>query len=95
LETRRFGTLARLFEATEKELEECPGIGPTKVRRLIEAFREPFYRTGAGAALSSSQADAGPSEPAPRGADAAGAGAEGGAIGPLVEDDVESGSDRE
>ncbi len=28
-----------------EELSACPGIGPTKVRRLYETFHEPFRRT--------------------------------------------------
>lgn len=27
-----------------EELSACPGIGPTKVRRLYETFHEPFRR---------------------------------------------------
>lgn len=27
------------------ELSVCPGIGPTKVRRLYDTFHEPFRRT--------------------------------------------------
>ena len=28
-----------------EELSTCPGIGPTKVRRLFDTFHEPFRRT--------------------------------------------------
>eukprot|EP00967_Tisochrysis_lutea_P008128 scaffold9712_cov32-Tisochrysis_lutea.AAC.1 len=31
-----------MMNATENELSLCPGLGPTKVRRLIDAFNEPF-----------------------------------------------------
>ena len=32
------------------EMSMCPGIGPTKVRRLYETFHEPFRRTLRGVA---------------------------------------------
>jgi len=38
------GTLARVLRATRAELEGCPGIGPTKARRLYSAFHEPFRK---------------------------------------------------
>jgi Helix-hairpin-helix motif len=34
-----------LVQADIEELLACPGIGPTKVRRLYETFHEPFRRT--------------------------------------------------
>jgi Helix-hairpin-helix motif len=34
-----------LVQADMEELLACPGIGPTKVRRLYETFHEPFRRT--------------------------------------------------
>ena len=37
-----FGSIAHLSVATEQQLVLCPGIGPSKVRRLREAFTEPF-----------------------------------------------------
>lgn len=33
------------MQADMEELLACPGIGPTKVRRLYETFHEPFRRT--------------------------------------------------
>lgn len=33
------------MQASMEELSACPGIGPTKVRRLYETFHEPFRRT--------------------------------------------------
>lgn len=33
------------MQASMEELSACPGIGPTKVRRLHETFHEPFRRT--------------------------------------------------
>lgn len=32
------------LQASMEELAACPGIGPTKVRRLYETFHEPFRR---------------------------------------------------
>ena len=32
----RFGSMASIFQASETELKACPGIGPTKARRLFE-----------------------------------------------------------
>jgi len=60
-----FGSLARIMAATEQELTLCPGLGPTKVRRLREAFHEPFIpayarRAAAAAAASGSGSVAAP-----------------------------------
>ncbi|KAL6775946.1 RAD10 [Auxenochlorella protothecoides x Auxenochlorella symbiontica] len=41
----RFGSMAALFSASKEELALCPGLGPTKVKRLFEAFHEPFRNT--------------------------------------------------
>jgi len=38
-----FLTSCRL-QASSQEMSTCPGIGPTKVRRLHECFHEPFRR---------------------------------------------------
>ena len=38
------GTVADIFRSTTEQLSAIPGIGPTKVKRLIEAFSEPFRR---------------------------------------------------
>lgn len=38
-------TLAKIFQSEMKELSACPGLGPTKVQRLYETFKEPFRRT--------------------------------------------------
>eukprot|EP00252_Welwitschia_mirabilis_P008535 TRINITY_DN20440_c0_g1_i1.p1 TRINITY_DN20440_c0_g1~~TRINITY_DN20440_c0_g1_i1.p1 ORF type:complete len:408 (+),score=86.50 TRINITY_DN20440_c0_g1_i1:193-1416(+) len=40
-----FGTLAGIFGASMDELARCPGIGERKVKRLYDAFHEPFKRT--------------------------------------------------
>ena len=32
-------------QAGIEELSTCPGMGPTKVRRLFDTFHEPFRRT--------------------------------------------------
>lgn len=33
----RFGSLAAVMQAPAAELQACPGIGPTKAKRLFEA----------------------------------------------------------
>ena len=40
--TSRFSSLAELFQADMQDLTLVPGIGPTKVRRLHDAFNLPF-----------------------------------------------------
>jgi NAD-dependent DNA ligase len=40
----RFGSLAAIMAAPPEQLATCPGIGPTKVKRIQEAFRAPFRR---------------------------------------------------
>jgi NAD-dependent DNA ligase len=40
-----FGTLAALMTATTDQLAACPGLGPTKVRRIHDTFHAPFRRT--------------------------------------------------
>ncbi|KAF8322077.1 hypothetical protein DL93DRAFT_2105816 [Clavulina sp. PMI_390] len=40
-----FGSFSRIAHASPAELSNCPGIGPTKVRRLNEAFNQPFRKT--------------------------------------------------
>jgi len=40
-----FGSLAAIMTATSAQLAACPGIGPTKVKRLHDTFRAPFVRT--------------------------------------------------
>ena len=34
----RFGSVSAIFKATQAELQACPGIGPTKARRLFETW---------------------------------------------------------
>ncbi|KAJ3019297.1 Excision repair cross-complementation group 1 [Thoreauomyces humboldtii] len=44
-----FGSLQNIISASQEDLSQCPGFGEQKVRRLHEAFREPFLlskRTG-------------------------------------------------
>jgi DNA excision repair protein ERCC-1 len=41
----RFGSLASLMRASMEELSACPGVGPTKVARLHDAFHQPFRRS--------------------------------------------------
>ncbi|MCO5608240.1 hypothetical protein L7F22_062446 [Adiantum nelumboides] len=40
-----FGTLAGAMGASMEDLARCPGIGERKVKRLYDAFHEPFRRT--------------------------------------------------
>ncbi len=46
----RFGSVAAIFRAPASELRACPGVGPTKARRLAAALGEPFRRGGAAGA---------------------------------------------
>ncbi|KAL2644805.1 hypothetical protein R1flu_012392 [Riccia fluitans] len=39
-----FATLAGVFQASMDDLARCPGIGERKVKRLYDAFHEPFRR---------------------------------------------------
>jgi len=41
---RRFRSLADMATAPMEELSACPGLGPTKVARLYDAFHQPFRR---------------------------------------------------
>ena len=42
-----FGSLAAMFRASEQTLSTVPGLGPTKVKRLHNAFSTPFFRKAA------------------------------------------------
>lgn len=42
--TTRLGSLAEVLRAGEEQLQACPGVGPAKVRRLMEALHEPFRK---------------------------------------------------
>ncbi|GAB4816153.1 hypothetical protein N2152v2_003199 [Parachlorella kessleri] len=46
----RFGSVGAIFKASAEELQRCPGVGPTKAKRLRETFHEPFRKTIAAAA---------------------------------------------
>ncbi|KND01765.1 DNA repair protein rad10 [Spizellomyces punctatus DAOM BR117] len=37
-----FGSLQNIMSASQEELAQCPGFGEQKVRRLYEAFHQPF-----------------------------------------------------
>ncbi|CAE7189181.1 unnamed protein product [Rhizoctonia solani] len=39
-------SFSNIVHATTEDMQLCPGFGPTKVRRLREAFNKPFYSTG-------------------------------------------------
>ncbi|CAE6491280.1 unnamed protein product [Rhizoctonia solani] len=41
-----FGSFSNIVHATTEDMQLCPGFGPTKVRRLREAFNKPFYSSG-------------------------------------------------
>jgi len=41
-----FGSFTNIVHATTEDLQLCPGFGPTKVRRLREAFNKPFHSSG-------------------------------------------------
>ncbi|CAE6352789.1 unnamed protein product [Rhizoctonia solani] len=41
-----FGSFSNIVHATTEDMQLCPGFGPTKLRRLREAFNKPFYSTG-------------------------------------------------
>jgi DNA excision repair protein ERCC-1 len=49
-----FGTLKNIVNASSEELARCPGFGDQKVRRLLEAFNEPFRLAKEGSPKSSS-----------------------------------------
>ena len=54
-----FRTAAGIMNASFEELSACPGIGPTKVRRLYDTFHEPFRKTLSAAAPARQPAAAG------------------------------------
>ena len=39
-----FKTVTSIMKASMEELAACPGLGPTKVKRLHETFHEPFRK---------------------------------------------------
>ncbi|DBA91926.1 TPA: hypothetical protein ACH3X2_003828 [Trebouxia sp. C0005] len=39
-----FKTVTNIMQASMEELAACPGLGPTKVKRLHETFHEPFRK---------------------------------------------------
>ncbi|QDZ24613.1 DNA excision repair protein ERCC-1 [Chloropicon primus] len=43
--TAAFHTLKDILQLTEEDLSGCPGLGPTKVKRLYDAFHTDFYPT--------------------------------------------------
>ncbi|KAL8272994.1 hypothetical protein Esti_003047 [Eimeria stiedai] len=40
---KEFGCMRNIFLAQQEQLQQCPGIGPKKVRSLLAAFQEPFF----------------------------------------------------
>ncbi|KAL6765147.1 hypothetical protein V8C86DRAFT_1029283 [Haematococcus lacustris] len=41
------GSLAGIMSASQQQLSSCPGLGPAKVARLMEAFHQPFRKAPA------------------------------------------------
>ncbi|KAJ9527139.1 hypothetical protein QJQ45_025379 [Haematococcus lacustris] len=41
------GSLAGIMSASQQQLSSCPGLGPAKVARLMEAFHQPFRKASA------------------------------------------------
>jgi DNA excision repair protein ERCC-1 len=37
-----FGSFKKIVHASPDELSSCPGLGSQKVKRLLEAFDQPF-----------------------------------------------------
>lgn len=54
---KEFGSMKNLFQAQHQRLQQCPGIGPKKVRFLLAAFDEPFFADTVVEELSSSVSD--------------------------------------
>lgn len=40
---KEFGCMKNILLAQQQQLQQCPGIGPKKVRALLAAFQEPFF----------------------------------------------------
>ncbi|CDJ29719.1 DNA repair protein rad10 domain-containing protein, putative [Eimeria mitis] len=40
---KEFRCMRNIFKARQQQLQQCPGIGPKKVRVLLAAFEEPFF----------------------------------------------------
>ncbi|KAL8448582.1 hypothetical protein Emag_003897 [Eimeria magna] len=40
---KEFGCMKSILLAQQQQLQQCPGIGPKKVRSLLAAFQEPFF----------------------------------------------------
>lgn len=40
---KEFGCMRNIFLSQQHQLQQCPGIGPKKVRLLLAAFQEPFF----------------------------------------------------
>lgn len=40
---KEFGCMRHILLAQQQQLQQCPGIGPKKVRALVAAFQEPFF----------------------------------------------------
>lgn len=77
-------TLADLLQAPEATLGSVPGLGPTKVKRLLSTFTEPFFK--ADAAPAAAPGAAVPAGPA--GGSAAGPGAARVGAGPALDADL-------
>lgn len=40
----KFGTLKNIIEATEQQLSQCSGFGPTKAKKLYKTLHENFCK---------------------------------------------------
>ena len=92
-----FKTVTSIMQASMEELAACPGLGPTKVKRLHETFHEPFRKVVrqqrlafAPSHLAGSDADekAGPSQQMSVVANVSMEDAKAAAVEPLLQDSV-------
>lgn len=60
-----FKTATSIMKATMEELAACPGLGPTKVKRLHDTFHEPFRKVVRQQRLPFAASQAGEVEAAP------------------------------
>ena len=88
-----FKTASGIMKASMEELAACPGLGPTKVKRLHDTFHEPFRKVVKQQRLpfAPSQAaaeQAGPSQHRSQVAEASMKDAEAAAVEPQLQDSV-------
>lgn len=90
-----FKTVTSIIKASMDELAACPGLGPTKVKRLHDTFHEPFrkvvrqQRLGFASSSQPTEEDkAGPSQPVSELANVSMEDAKAAASEPLLQDSV-------